>query len=94
VATRIVNEVKHQPRCPRRHLEPSWDDSVVTWTLAKVDGSTRLRVVHSAFILPKNATAFRNLSEGWKKVVAKIDAVSGGHVRRSKGPSQTMLDRS
>jgi uncharacterized protein YndB with AHSA1/START domain len=33
-------------------------DPVVTWTLAKVDGGTRLRVVHSLFILPKNAIAF------------------------------------
>jgi uncharacterized protein YndB with AHSA1/START domain len=53
-------------------------DTVVTWTLAKVDGGTRLRVVHSGFVLPKNATAFRNLSEGWKKVVSKIGVISGG----------------
>jgi uncharacterized protein YndB with AHSA1/START domain len=53
-------------------------DTVVTWTLAKVDGGTRLRVVHSGFLLPKNATAFRNLSEGWKKVVGKIGVISGG----------------
>ncbi len=53
-------------------------DTVVTWTLAKVDGGTRLRVVHSGFVLPKNATTFRNLGEGWKKVVDKIGVISGG----------------
>jgi uncharacterized protein YndB with AHSA1/START domain len=52
-------------------------DTVVTWTLAKVDGGTRLRVVHSGFLLPKNATAYRNMSEGWKKVVGKIGTISG-----------------
>jgi uncharacterized protein YndB with AHSA1/START domain len=51
-------------------------DTVVTWTLAKVDGGTRLRVVHSGFVLPKNATTFRNLSEGWKKVVPQIGAIT------------------
>ena len=53
-------------------------DTVVTWTLAKVDGGTRLRVVHSGFVLPKNATTFRNLSEGWKEVVGKIGVIAGG----------------
>jgi len=53
-------------------------DTVVTWTLAKIDGGTRLRVVHSGFVLPKNATALRNLSEGWTKVVGRIGDVSGG----------------
>ena len=53
-------------------------DTIVTWTLARVDGGTRLRVVHSGFVLPRNATAFRNLSEGWKTVVGRIGAISGG----------------
>jgi uncharacterized protein YndB with AHSA1/START domain len=51
-------------------------DTVITWTLAKVDGGTRLRLVHSGFVLPKNDTAFRNLSQGRKKVVGRIHAVS------------------
>ena len=51
-------------------------DTVVTWMLAKVDGGTRLRVVHSGFVLPKNATTFRNLREGWKKVVPQIGAIT------------------
>ena len=53
-------------------------DTIVTWTLAKVDGGTRLRLVHSCFILPKNVTTFRNLSEGWKKVMAKLASISSG----------------
>ena len=52
-------------------------DTVVTWTLAKVDGGTRLRIVHSGFILPKNATAFRRMGEGWTKVVGRIGVISG-----------------
>jgi uncharacterized protein YndB with AHSA1/START domain len=56
-------------------------DTIVTLTLTKVDGGTRLRVVHSGFVLPKNATAFRNLSEGWKKVVGEIGVISAGRAR-------------
>ncbi len=52
-------------------------DTVVTWTLAKVDGGTRLRLVHSGFVTPRNDSAFKNLTEGWKKVVGKIGAISG-----------------
>ena len=50
-------------------------DTVVTFTLSRVDGGTRVRVVHSGFELPKNDTAFRNMSDGWKKVVRNLDAV-------------------
>jgi uncharacterized protein YndB with AHSA1/START domain len=52
-------------------------DTIVTWTLTKVDGGTRLRLVHSGFVTPKNDSAFRNMSEGWKKVVGRIGAISG-----------------
>jgi uncharacterized protein YndB with AHSA1/START domain len=52
-------------------------DTVVTFTLAKVAEDTRVRVVHSGFVLPKNETAFRNMSEGWKKVVRNLDAMAG-----------------
>ncbi len=53
-------------------------DTVVTWTLAKVDGGTRLRVVHSGFVVPKNDAAFRNLRAGWGKCFDRIGAISGG----------------
>jgi hypothetical protein len=40
---------------------------LVTWTLTNVDGGTRLRLVHSGAVLPKNGTAVRiepGLEEG------------------------------
>jgi uncharacterized protein YndB with AHSA1/START domain len=51
-------------------------DTVVTLTLSKVENGTRLRVVHSGFVLPENDTAFRNMSGGWKKVVPDIGAIA------------------
>jgi uncharacterized protein YndB with AHSA1/START domain len=51
-------------------------DTVVTFTLSAVENGTRLRLVHSGFVLPKNDAAFRNMSDGWKKVVQNIDALS------------------
>jgi len=51
-------------------------DTVVTWTLSKVANGTRVRVVHSGFVLPKNDTAFKKMSEGWKKVVRNLDTIA------------------
>src|SRR2546421_2709166 len=53
-------------------------DTVVTFILSKVENGTRLRVVHSGFVLPKNDTAFKGMSEGWKKVVRNIGAIVDG----------------
>lgn len=50
-------------------------ETVVTFTLTKTETGTRLRLVHSGFVLPKNDTAYRNMGEGWKKVVKKIDTI-------------------
>jgi uncharacterized protein YndB with AHSA1/START domain len=52
-------------------------DTIVTLSLSKVDGGTRLRLVHSGFVTPKNDGAFKTMSEGWKKVVGRIGAMSG-----------------
>ncbi len=52
-------------------------DTVVTWTLSRVENGTRLRLVHSGFVLPKNDSAFKTMSEGWKKVVQNIGAIVG-----------------
>ena len=52
-------------------------DTVVTFTLSRVEHGTRLRLVHSGFVLPKNETAFKNMSEGWKKVVPSIGTITG-----------------
>ena len=54
----------------------SWLDTVVTWTLSRVANGTRLRLVHSGFVLPKNDNAFKNMSEGWPKVVRDLDAIA------------------
>jgi uncharacterized protein YndB with AHSA1/START domain len=52
-------------------------DTVVSWSLSKVGNGTRLRLVQSGFVSPKNDTAYKNMSEGWKAVVAKVGAISG-----------------
>jgi uncharacterized protein YndB with AHSA1/START domain len=51
-------------------------DTVVTFRLSRVENGTRLRLVHSGFVLPKNDTAFKNLSEGWKKVVRNLETIA------------------
>jgi uncharacterized protein YndB with AHSA1/START domain len=51
-------------------------DTVVTWTLSKAPDGARLRVVHSGFVLPRNDTAFRNMSDGWTKVVRNLDTIA------------------
>jgi uncharacterized protein YndB with AHSA1/START domain len=52
-------------------------DTVVTWTLSRVEGGTRLRLVHSGFITPRNDSAFKTMSGGWTKVVQKLGTVAG-----------------
>ena len=52
-------------------------DTIVTFTLEKVDGGTRLCLVHSGFILPRNDSAYRNMSGGWSQVVPQIAAITG-----------------
>ena len=51
-------------------------DTVVTFTLSRVAEGTRVRLVHSGFVLPKNEAAFTNLNGGWKKVVGNINAIA------------------
>ena len=46
-------------------------------TRARVDaGGTRLRLVHSGFVRPRNDTAYRSMSGGWSKVVSSIGAIT------------------
>jgi uncharacterized protein YndB with AHSA1/START domain len=52
-------------------------DTVVTWTLQKIDRGTRLRMVHSGFVLPRNDGAYKNMSGGWKKVVPRVGEIAG-----------------
>jgi uncharacterized protein YndB with AHSA1/START domain len=53
-------------------------DTVVTWILSRIENGTRLRLVHSGFVAPKNDSAFKTMGEGWKNVVQRIGAVTGG----------------
>jgi uncharacterized protein YndB with AHSA1/START domain len=53
-------------------------DTVVTWMLSPVKNGTRLRLVHSGFVLPNNAIAFKNMSDGWPKVVRNLGAATAG----------------
>ena len=59
-------------------------DTVVTWILSRVENGTRLRLVHSGFVLPNNDTAFKNMGEGWKKVVPSIGAIAGEQISSKK----------
>lgn len=52
-------------------------DTIVTFTLTPVAGGTRLRLVHSGFVVPRNATALENMGDGWPKVVDEIGTISG-----------------
>jgi uncharacterized protein YndB with AHSA1/START domain len=54
-------------------------DTLVTFTLSAVETGTRVRLVHSGFVLPRNEAAFRNMSNGWKKVVQTIGALAAEH---------------
>jgi uncharacterized protein YndB with AHSA1/START domain len=56
-------------------------ETVVTWTLTASEGGTRLRLVHSGFVLPRNESAYRNMSDGWRTVVQRLDGVLGDETR-------------
>lgn len=49
--------------------------TVVTWTLSRVAGGTRVRLVHSGFVAPGNDAAFKGMSEGWKVIVGNLGTV-------------------
>jgi uncharacterized protein YndB with AHSA1/START domain len=50
-------------------------DTVVAWTLTPRDGGTRLRLVHSGFVMPRNASVFANTEGGWRVVVPRMVAL-------------------
>ncbi len=52
-------------------------DTVVTLTLEPVVDGTRLRIVHSGFVLPRNESAYTNMSNGWVGVAQRIGEISG-----------------
>ena len=52
-------------------------DTVVTWSLSRAGHGTRLRLVHSGFVTPRNDSAYENMSGGGKKVVHAVGEVAG-----------------
>ena len=56
-------------------------ETKVTWTLTRTAAGTRVRLVHSGFVLPRNETAYTNMSNGWQKVVATVDTLSGEQIQ-------------
>jgi hypothetical protein len=52
-------------------------DTVVTWTLSRVEYGTRLRLDQSGFVTPRNDSVHKAMTEGWKKFIPRIGAVTG-----------------
>jgi uncharacterized protein YndB with AHSA1/START domain len=50
-------------------------DTIVTWTLENVAGGTRVRMVHSGFVVPRNDSALKTMGDGWKKVLPKLETL-------------------
>jgi uncharacterized protein YndB with AHSA1/START domain len=65
-------------------------ETVVTWTLSEVEGGTRLRLVHSGFVLPNNQTAYQGMGDGWRKIVPRLGALATA----SHGQAWDALDSS
>ena len=51
-------------------------ETIVTWTLSRAGNGTRLRLVHSGFVTPRNESALKTMGDGWKKVVPNIGAIA------------------
>lgn len=50
-------------------------DTVVTFILSKVENGTRLRLIHSGFVVPVNDAAFNNMSDGWRTIVPRLATI-------------------
>lgn len=53
-------------------------DTIVTWTLSRATTGTRLRLVHSGFVVPRNKSALETMGNGWQKVVPGIGSIADG----------------
>jgi len=51
-------------------------ETVVTFSLSKVENGTRLRLVHSGFVMPKNESAFKAMGNGWKICVERLNNIA------------------
>ncbi|MEP9371153.1 SRPBCC domain-containing protein [Mesorhizobium sp. KR1-2] len=54
----------------------SWLETVVTWALESTEAGTRVTLIHAGFEMPRNETAYRNMSGGWNKVVPRLGAIA------------------
>ena len=52
-------------------------ETVVTCILTRVENGTRLRLIHSGFVTPKNDSAYKSMGEGWKQVIQRIGGIAG-----------------
>ena len=52
-------------------------NTIVTFTLTRVAGGTRVQLVHSGFVMPKNESAYTNMSGGWTRVVHALGEIAG-----------------
>jgi uncharacterized protein YndB with AHSA1/START domain len=51
-------------------------ETIVTWILSRTESGTRLRLVHSGFVSPRNDSALKTMGEGWKKVLPRIGTIT------------------
>lgn len=76
---------------PNRRLVYSWKgghednvgygsplDTVVIWDLQPAPGGTKVVLTHGGFELPRNESAFRTMSGGWKTVVPRLRETADG----------------
>ena len=59
-------------------------DTTVTWTLSKVAGGTRLRLIHAGFVTPRNDSAYETMSNGWTQVVQTVGGIAAEQLGSSK----------
>jgi len=52
-------------------------ETIVTWSLSKVENGTRVRLVQSGFVTPRNESALKTMGDGWKKVVPNLGKIAG-----------------
>lgn len=66
---------------PNKKLSFSWGalglESVVVWTLAAVEGGTRVRMEHSGF-RPDQEFAYKGATYGWQKFFGALEGVVAG----------------
>jgi uncharacterized protein YndB with AHSA1/START domain len=51
-------------------------ETVVTFSLSKAENGTRLRLVHSGFVMPRNESAFKTMGDGWKICVHRLSGIA------------------